>query len=365
MNGLLQRVVLLVVLLGSAMIMLPMSGSAQQTAESEKVFKIQTIERRPFTIISPTGYSGFGVDLWKELAGQLDMRYEFATASTFIGMLEAVKTGDADAAIGNISITADREASMDFTQPIFDAGLQIMIPENNAAASLAGALFTWDMFGLLAMGAIVLFLAGSMMWVFERRAQPYFEHPYKDVAWRSFWWALIVVVNGGFEERMPMSWPGRFFAVVLVVSSLFVVSIFVAKITATLTVNELRSSIGSVSDLVGKKVGTTAGSTSATHLASRSVPFSEFDNINALFKALETGELDAIVHDAPVLSYYAQNDGKGLVKTTGSIFRPEKYGIVLPEGSPLREQINRALLRLREDGTYRSLLTKWFGENYR
>jgi polar amino acid transport system substrate-binding protein len=149
-----------------------------------------------------------------------------------------------------------------------------------------------------------------------------------------------------------------------VVSSLFVVSIFVAKITATLTVNELRSSIESVSDLHGKRVGTTSGSTSASYLTNEAVSFTEFANIEELFKALEGGKLHAVVHDAPVLSYYAKNEGKGLVKLTGSIFRPEKYGIVLPEGSPLREPINRALLRLREDGTYRSLLTKWFGESY-
>lgn len=220
------------------------------------------------------------------------------------------------------------------------------------------------MFALLALGAMVLFVAGSLMWLFERRAQPYFETPYKEGAWRSFWWALIVVVNGGFEERMPMSWPGRFFAVILVVSSLFVVSIFVAKITATLTVNELRSSIESVSDLHGKKTGTTAGSTSASYLTSRSVRFTEFENIDLLFEALENGRLDAVVHDSPVLSYYAQNEGKGLVRTTGGIFRPEKYGIVVPQGSPLVEPINRALLGLREDGTYDKLLTNWFGDSY-
>ena len=364
MNGLVRQVFLAFAMIVAAIMTMPLSGSAQQAADSDKVLKIMMVERQPFAIISPSGYSGFGADLWKELAGQLSIRYEFVTAPTFADMLQAVETGKADAAVGNISITAEREATMDFTHAIFDAGLQIMIPEDNASASLAAAVLTWDMFVLLALGGMVLFAAGSLMWVFERRAQPYFQTSYKEGAWRSFWWALIVVVNGGFEERMPASWPGRFFAIVLVVSSLFVVSIFVAKITTTLTVNELRSSIESVSDLHGKRTGTTAGSTSASYLASRSVSFTEFHDIDQMFKALVNGELDAVVHDAPILSYYVQNDGKGLVRTTGGIFRPEKYAIALPQSSPLVEPINRALLKVRETGTYRALLTNWFGESY-
>lgn len=364
MKALMRRVFLTFVMIAAVITAMPISGGAQQVADSDKVLKIMMVERHPFAIISPSGYSGFGVDLWKELAGQLGIRYEFIAAPTFADMLQAVKTGRADAAVGNISITAEREAAMDFTHAIFDAGLQIMIPEDNASASLVAAVLTWDMFALLALGGMVLFAAGSLMWLFERRAQPYFQTSYKEGAWRSFWWALIVVVNGGFEERMPASWPGRFFAVILVVSSLFVVSIFVAKITSTLTVNELRSSIDSVSDLHGKRTGTTAGSTSASYLTSRSVSFTEFQDIGLLFKALENGELDAIVHDAPILSYYAQNGGKGLVRTTGGIFRPEKYAIALPQSSPLVEPINRALLKLRETGTYRTLLTNWFGETY-
>jgi len=38
-------------------------------------------------------------------------------------------------------------------------------------------------------------------------------------------------VNGGFEERVPQSRVGRGFAVLLVIASLFIVSIFVAQIS--------------------------------------------------------------------------------------------------------------------------------------
>jgi len=86
------------------------------------------------------------------------------------------------------------------------------------------------------------------------------------------------------------------------------VSIFVAKITATLTVGELRSSVQSLSDLYGRKIGTTT----ASFLKSQSLRLQEFDDINSMFSALEKGRLDAVVHDAPILAYYAQTKGKVL-----------------------------------------------------
>jgi polar amino acid transport system substrate-binding protein len=54
-------------------------------------------------------------------------------------------------------------------------------------------------------------------------------------------------------------------------------------------------------------------------------------------------------------------EGKGKVRLTGSIFRKEQYGIALPTDSPLREQINNALLRIEQSGEYERIYDKWFG----
>ena len=61
-----------------------------------------------------------------------------------------------------------------------------------------------------------------------------------------------------------------------------------------------------------------------------------------------------------MLQYYAANAGKGRVHMVGALFRKEDYGIVFPQGSLWRKQINNALLALREDGKYQQLYDKWF-----
>jgi polar amino acid transport system substrate-binding protein len=48
------------------------------------------------------------------------------------------------------------------------------------------------------------------------------------------------------------------------------------------------------------------------------------------------------------------------VGVVGPIFRPEKYGIAVANGSPLRKRINEALLAMFSDGAYERLYATWF-----
>jgi ABC-type amino acid transport substrate-binding protein len=45
----------------------------------------------------------------------------------------------------------------------------------------------------------------------------------------------------------------------------------------------------------------------------------------------------------------------------GKIFEPQDYGLALPQGSPLREKINRAILTLLESDEMEQIQKKWFG----
>lgn len=49
------------------------------------------------------------------------------------------------------------------------------------------------------------------------------------------------------------------------------------------------------------------------------------------------------------------------MRLVGSVLKPEKYGVALPPKSALREDINRALLLIHEDGRYNNIYRKWFG----
>ena len=67
------------------------------------------------------------------------------------------------------------------------------------------------------------------------------------------------------------------------------------------------------------------------------------------------------VVDGPILAWYIRNEGAAFGRLVPRNFKPENYGIALPSGSPLTEEINRALLSLRESGRYDALRTRYFG----
>ena len=169
-------------------------------------------------------------------------------------------------------------------------------------------------------------------------------------------------MNGGFEERQPRSPLGRLFAVFMVISSLFIVSVFVARITAVLTVDAIQSNVDSINDLYGKPVGTVTDSTAALFLDRRDFRFTGYNDPMALISAFESGEIEAAVFDAPILAYYVNTEGKNAARLIDKVFLPENYGVALPSGSELAEPFNQSLLRLRENGTYDALYRKWFGD---
>lgn len=322
---------------------------------------VASVERPPFATFAGTDPSGFSIELWQLVAKELGHRSTFTSHDSFADMLSALETGDADVAVANISITAQREEVLDFSHSIFDSGLQIMVHKQAETTSIWSILARRDLLLSIALAFLALAAGGMLMWAMERRAQPYFDRPAHEALFPSFWWALNLVVNGGFEERVPRSFFGRVFGVLLVISSLFIVSVFVAKITAIMTVSAIQGSINSVNDLYGKEVGTIEGSTSAGYLGRREIDYRGFADLDALIDGFEKGEVAAVVFDAPVLAYYANSTGHGTAEMAGNVFLRESYGFALPSGSPLLEPINQTLLRLREDGRYDRIYRKYFG----
>jgi polar amino acid transport system substrate-binding protein len=325
---------------------------------------VSTVTRQPFSMVIDDKNTGFSIELLAEIAQNLDSEISIVRHDSFSEMLNAVTSGTSDAAIANISITSAREQAMDFSHPIFSSGLRRLIPiKPDSRFSLISTIVSWELFFAI-IGAFGVLLAGGMlMWRLERNHQDYFDKPAHEAMFPAFWWALNLVVNGGFEERVPRTPFGRIFGVLLVISSLFVVSIFVARITAAMTISAIESSVSSVNDLYGKRVGTVAGSTAEAFLQNRDLNGYALNDLSDVLRAFEDGDLDAVVFDSPILAYYVKTDGARFGQLAGPTFQHENYGIALPSGSELVEPINQALLELREDGTYAQIYRKWFGEN--
>ncbi|MDM8538012.1 glutamine ABC transporter substrate-binding protein GlnH [Desulfobacterales bacterium HSG17] len=120
--------------------------------------------------------------------------------------------------------------------------------------------------------------------------------------------------------------------------------------------------INGIEDLADKVVATKLGTTSADYLKKiKTKDVKLFPNIDSAYMELGTGGADAVLFDSPAILYYIKTREKAVVKTVGSLYQGQSYGIAFPQGSELRDKVSISLLKLMENGTYNQIYKKWFG----
>ncbi len=324
---------------------------------------ISTIERPPFAMQTEQGWDGYSLELLSNIAQIKGWSINLQPETEFKTMISNVENAKVDGAIANISITSDREKVMDYSQPIFDSGLQIATTKQSGGLSIVNIIIKSGLLWYVLIALVVLLAAGHVIWWFERKGgHDYFRDTYKEGVWDGFWWAFVLVIAGGFEDKVPHRWPSRVFAIFWMIMSLFFVSIIVAQITTALTVNELSGSIEGLEDLYGKRVVTIEGSTADDFLKEHNIKPIYAASFKIMMEQLKTKQYDAVMHDAPLLKYYATTKGNGIIYTVGDTLNSEPFGMLFPVGSPLREQFNQGLIELYENGKYQKIYERWFGQ---
>ncbi|MEI6633698.1 MAG: transporter substrate-binding domain-containing protein [Chlamydiota bacterium] len=356
-------------ILAAAFLAGPLRLHAELAFVEKKPLHVVTRTFEPFVIREGGQYKGFAIDLWDKLAKEIGRTYTLEDAGTITALLDKVWRKQADAGIGGIGISADREQLMDFSHPFFRAGLQVMVLRRSSSPiecffpTFFEVVRSQRNSFLLIIGVLVAFmlLSAHIVWLCERRRNPEFPPGYLRGIWDSLWWSAQTATTVGYGDKAPRGVPGRLFGMIWMVGGCLIFTYLTASVTTHLTLRELRGAITGPSDLPGKRVATVKGSTASDYLVAALIPAAGFDTIAEACRALQIGQADAVVYDSPVLMYLAARSANHELKVVGPVFRVENYGIALPTASPLREEINRAILKFDADGTYRELHAKWFG----
>lgn len=342
--------------------------SLRQNIDALKVpLRVVTKSFSPFVIYEDGSYTGFSIELWDMIATRLGMEYRISNVGTVDSLIENVRTQKADVGIAGVSMTAAREDVVDFSHPFFDSGLQILVqdrPSNPIESLLSGLvqiLTTPQLYYGIGIFVLTLATAAHVIWFIEHKHNNDFPKEYAKGIGDAFWWSAVTVTTVGYGDKTPRTAFGKLFALVWMCAGYFVFAYFIATVTTSFTVDRLEGTISDPSDLRGKLVGTIDASTAEQYLIEHDIRATSFQTTDDLYQALRSGDLEAIVYDAPVLQHYALNTGAGEVELVGAVFDRQNYGIVLPEASPYRELVNEALLKIRETGTYDELYARWFG----
>ncbi|CAN5397415.1 transporter substrate-binding domain-containing protein [soil metagenome] len=351
------------------LLFLILAASLVSAGAAEKV-RVVTRNLEPFSFEQDGRRVGFAMELWDEVARTMHLEYDVTVADSAKKIVEAVQTKSADVGVGAISITAEREAVIDFSQPFYQSGLQIMVfpaPSGlkDTIWQVMAPILNWKSLGSVGGLILLMLIVSHLVWMYEHPVnEEMWPKSYRAGMWESFWWSISIFLVGGADNKGPVGVGGRIVAIVWMLLSIVFIALLTAMFTATITVNSLKSDISSPRDLPGKKVATIGGSTAESWLQKHGVTDLEtFPDIKKCVEALKNGEVKAVVFDEPIIKYELKQPGNQELAAAGDRFDPGDYGFALQQDSTLREGIDQALLTLRENGFTEKLQQKWFGDD--
>ncbi|KAI6188571.1 CRE-GLR-7 protein [Aphelenchoides besseyi] len=392
-------------------------------------YRIVTILQEPFIETGGSketfGYQGYCIDLLEMIRQDLNFTYELylvpdgkfgATERTgnWNGMIGQLVSGEADIALGPISVIAERESDIDFTVSFYDlVGTTILMKRTEVEYSLFKFLMAkWPVW-LCILGAYLF--TSILLWVFDRFS-PYSytnnRDKYKeDMEKREFtlreclWFCMTSLTPQGGGEA-PKNISGRLVAATWWLFGFIIIASYTANLAAFLTVSRLEQQINSLDDLSKQYQFTQGGSTETyfqrmaeieeqfyniwkqmslnesmstmerAKLAVWDYPVSDkYTNIwrfmqesklpataeEAINRVLNSKNGFAFIGDAMEIKYATLTNCK--LQPVGQEFSRKPYAIAVQEGSRLRGEISSSILRLLNERKLESLKERWWHQN--
>jgi polar amino acid transport system substrate-binding protein len=323
--------VIVLITLTSANILLAQSPNLEPATEVKLGVRILD----PFITQKDSSYTGFSYELWQKLATDSNIKTtEIKVYPTVKELITAVEKKEVDVAISAVTITKEREEIVDFSEPMFNSGLNIMTNKkgtqlnfNSRWNNFKSYLNKKD-FHISYLLAILALLIISIV-------------------------ALLYLNNKGNTTNHTNQLLLKSFIVIFSAIILFQASEIVSYVNKNQDINQ-------IFDLTDKTVGTIKNSTSEQFLSDNNYTYKTYNTLDQSASDLENQNISAIVYDSPTLESYILNTGNNKFQISGSSFSKENFGIVFQNGSALRSKINTSLKKSKEDGTYKALVEKYF-----
>ena len=312
---------------------------------------------------SDGSYSGLSIELWEVIARELQIDFQYQERD-LAGLFQGVEDGSLFASISALTITAEREETIDFTHPFFVTGLGIAVPHRPTGLwSAFLGLFSTDFLWIVLLLLALLFFWGILVWIFERHEnREEFGGSASEGIGSGFWWAAVTMTTVGYGDKSPRSIGGRIVGFIWMFTAIIVISFFTASIASSLTVTQLESRVNGPEDLPNARVGVLQHSATEAFLTEENIRSRAYESIENGLSAVEADELDALVHDAPIIAYIIQQDFRNRVRILPNTFNDQYYGIALPLNSEYRNSINRITLEIINSDEWGHMMRNYLGE---
>lgn len=192
------------------------------TALAEDVLAVAFHEMEPEVFYDADGkLTGFEIDLVEAIASLLKYKVHYERTPSFEDIFSRLANNKADAGISGITITEDREDSLDFSYPTQRSGLVIAVPavrkKPDVVPVIISNLCTEEMFELLLKLVLWVFFLSVLLY-FSERGKHNFPQKFWDgdsekngffTAYRIIW-EFMTTIGSGFKA--PSTKIGYFIA---------------------------------------------------------------------------------------------------------------------------------------------------------
>ncbi|XP_057799204.1 glutamate receptor 2.7-like [Salvia miltiorrhiza] len=296
-------------------------------------------------------------------------RSDHKQAGSYDELVYAVHQGDFDAAVGDVTIVANRSKYVDFTLPYTESGVSMVVAIKSDKSKKAWVFLkplTWELW--LTSFCSFVFM-GFLVWILEHRINEDFRGPLWHQVGMIFWFAFSTMVFA-HKERV-ISNLSRFLLIIWFLVVLILTQSYTASLTSMLTVQELRPTISDVNELIRNKEN--VGYHSASFVfellqgmnfdKSKLLAYSSPEELDQLFrKGSANGGIAAAFDEIPYIKLFlAKYCSKYAM--VGPTYKTDGFGFVFPIGSPLVPDISRAILNVTEGKKMMEIEKKWFENN--
>ncbi len=322
---------------------------AQQT---QQPLRVAAAPLAPCVIDGADGQmAGFAVDLWAALADAMDVTWDIDAHPVEMAM-QRLADGQADVVIGCVSVNAGREALADFTHPVAPGGL---LPVSRRSGNLVPHFSDRSETMLLILFGILLCFANLIWW--SERGRDAISDQYLPGVFQALWFSLVTMSTVGYGDVTPQRWIGRITASLLILLGVTAFGVIFGQFAADATRSVALHPVERLADLRRYRVATKENTATGEILAREGVLTEAFPTVADAVDAVERGVADIAIHDAVAMRHALQT--RGDLTDAGPVLARHDLAFAVRQGSPLREDVNRALLRLRESGQYGVIRDRW------
>lgn len=334
-------------------------------AQGADTLRVGVFPDPPF-IIPEEGqeYSGLCIDLWEDLAAELQLVYQYVEYNDLIGMIRALDYQEIDVTINPLSVSGTRLKMFEVSQPFFisSIGVATTMQTRSQFSMFLSNFFSKDFLKVVLLLLLIIFIFGTLLWAVEHRYNKYQFRPGLRGLLDGLWWSAVTMTTVGYGDKAPKTPVGKTIAIIWMFTAVIIISSFTATIASTLTVNSLAAKIERLEDLQSTdRIGTVAATSGEDFLVSHDIfPAETYETPLTALRELARGEVDVVVYDKTVMRYLInqqQLDGK--IQLLPVTFNKQYRSFLLPKGSPLHQDINPILVNRINRVSWQEVLRRY------